>query len=145
MKIAVTGFGPFGDFSTNPSSVVVNGLKDVFEFEGIELLTRIVDVDYVEAKKCSEWACFEGSDFVVHVGVQPTPGRLMIESRSFKDGYIHQDINGSVPLMNCYKPGSEEKSELETCIDCEEVKQFVLDSLDLEELPLEIEVSNNPG
>uniref|UniRef100_A0A915PDQ5 Pyroglutamyl-peptidase I n=1 Tax=Meloidogyne floridensis TaxID=298350 RepID=A0A915PDQ5_9BILA len=145
MKIAVTGFGPFGDYSTNPSSVVVNGLKDDFNFEGIELITRIVDVDYVEAKKCSEWACSEGSDFVVHVGVQPTPGKLMIESKSFKDGYISPDINGSVPLMNCCKPGTEEDSELDTCICCDDVRQFVLDSLSLEELPLEIQVSNNPG
>nr|CAD2165706.1 unnamed protein product [Meloidogyne enterolobii] len=145
MKIAVTGFGPFGDYSTNPSSVVVNGLKDDFNFEGIELITRIVDVDYVEAKKCSEWACSNGSDFVVHVGVQPTPGKLMIESKSFKDGYISPDINGSVPLMNCCKLGTEEDSELDTCICCDDVKQFVLDSLNFEELPLEIQVSNNPG
>jgi len=67
MKIAVTGFGPFGDYSTNPSSVVVNGLKDDFNFEGIELITRIVDVDYVEAKKCSEWACSNGSDVRIFI------------------------------------------------------------------------------
>ena len=60
MKISVTGFGPFGDFSTNPSAIVVNGLKDVIDIEGIELITKTVDVDYEEAHKCSEWACFEG-------------------------------------------------------------------------------------
>ena len=47
--------------------------------------------------------------------------------------------------MNRCKAGSGEKSELVTCINCEEVKQIVLDSLNVGELPIQIEVSDNPG
>lgn len=62
MRIALTGFGPFGNFSTNPSEIVVDGLKEVFDFEGIDLITKIVDVDYEEAQKCLEWVVDVGSD-----------------------------------------------------------------------------------
>lgn len=59
MRIAVTGFGPFGDFSTNPSSIVVDGLRKSFDFEPVELITETIDVDYSKAVKCSNKYCDE--------------------------------------------------------------------------------------
>lgn len=47
--------------------------------------------------------------------------------------------------MNCCKVGNERKSELETDVDCEKIKQSVTDLLDNDMFPLQIEVSNNPG
>ena len=56
MRIFVTGFGPFGDFPSNPSTVVVDGLRECFECRDVELMTSTVDVAYAESLKCSKMA-----------------------------------------------------------------------------------------
>jgi pyrrolidone-carboxylate peptidase len=71
MRIVVTGFGPFGDFDTNPSTVVVNSLSDEATKENccedLELVTRLVDVDYAQALKYSEAIC---ADLEADVGLE---------------------------------------------------------------------------
>jgi pyrrolidone-carboxylate peptidase len=68
MRIVVTGFGPFGGYSTNPSTVVVNKLGDKFSSDlQIELITKTLDVDYLEALECSKWICEELKADVIKV------------------------------------------------------------------------------
>lgn len=59
MRIVVTGFGPFGGFSTNPSGVIVKSLDETFDNEDVELITHIVNVNYTEAMEYSKIVCDE--------------------------------------------------------------------------------------
>ena len=149
MRIVVTGFGPFGGYSTNPSTVVVNKLGDKFSSDlQIELITKTLDVDYLEALEYSKWICEElKADFVIHVGVQPTPGKLLLETCSFSDGYICPDVRGSVPLMNRCEAGSMgQPTTLMTSLNCELLRTRVLKQVfDEENIPIQIEISNDPG
>ncbi|KAL3074953.1 hypothetical protein niasHS_014398 [Heterodera schachtii] len=112
MRILVTGYGPFGAFTVNPSAIVVDQLAqqcrdgtlgtDDADAIGIELVTRVVDVDYAGALGCANWARDElNVDFAIHIGVYPGSGFVFLERRAFRDGYVSKDVKGAVPLQNC--------------------------------------------
>lgn len=58
MRILVTGYGSFGSFDVNPSAIIVNALMNE-EIDGVELHTKVIDVDYTDALHCSKWALDE--------------------------------------------------------------------------------------
>jgi pyrrolidone-carboxylate peptidase len=56
-RIAVTGYGSFGCYTTNPSSVIVDNLEKLEFSDGIELLTETIPVEYAAAERCSTRLC----------------------------------------------------------------------------------------
>jgi pyrrolidone-carboxylate peptidase len=58
-KFLVSGYGPFGSYESNPSSVIVSELKNMEFPDDLELTFAVVDVDYAEALRCSQHACTE--------------------------------------------------------------------------------------
>lgn len=83
MRILVTSFGPFNNFSTNPSNQIMLRLKerinlssptlDYFTFETIEVSWRGVS-KFIEAKKN------EVFDFIIHLGVASNESNMRIET-----------------------------------------------------------------
>lgn len=169
MRIVVTGFGPFGDFATNPSAVVVDALADVFDdCADVELITETVAVDYAKAMGCSNRISDTiNADFTVHVGVDRNANRTVhLETRSFRNGYTHPDVRGSIPSKNqcelCVNNGittengvdddhnavdDSAPTTLQTVLDCELLKARVQKALAGCEgcLPVQIDISKNPG
>lgn len=56
-RIAITGYGSFGCYTTNPSSVIVKNLEKLEFPDDIELLTETIPVAYAAAEQCSTRLC----------------------------------------------------------------------------------------
>ncbi|CAD6195978.1 unnamed protein product [Caenorhabditis auriculariae] len=140
--VVVTGFGPFGNFSRNPSSDIV----DLLEKEGIEglnLVLRKISVVYSEVGETVPALWQEHKpDLVVHIGAHPVERTVKLEQQAFAHGYCRYDVNGSVPLNNSTCCATDVPS-LITTIDCARVAQQVSEKLKLADVKLE--KSEDPG
>lgn len=61
-RIVVTGYGSFGSYAVNPSTVVVEALASSWSqrlSEEFDLITRVLAVDYEEALAMSRSSCEE--------------------------------------------------------------------------------------
>ena len=86
MKVLVTGYGPFSFHNINPSAVIVSNLEKWDELD-VELIIKIVNVDYLDAFECSKNAVdILGVDFSIHVGVG-SKGVIKLEAKSFSGDY----------------------------------------------------------
>lgn len=85
-KVLVTGYGPFSFRNINPSAVIVSNLEKWDELD-VELIIKIVNVDYLDAFECSKNAVdILGVDFSIHVGVG-SKGVIKLEAKSFSGDY----------------------------------------------------------
>uniref|UniRef100_A0A914HFE7 Pyroglutamyl-peptidase I n=1 Tax=Globodera rostochiensis TaxID=31243 RepID=A0A914HFE7_GLORO len=162
MRILITGYGPFGNVSANPSAVIVDKLKpdddDKEAFRAaaadqVELVTKVIDVDYASALNCSNWALRElNVDFAIHIGVHPGSGCVFLEKRAFRNGYVSKDVQGAVPLRNCcelsecpQRIGQPEPNRdcRFTVLDLDRLRTALLQSM--RDTPLNIQISEDPG
>ncbi|KAK6728963.1 hypothetical protein RB195_006178 [Necator americanus] len=99
--VVVTGFGPFGVFTENPSSQVVDLLaeKKIPGFDG-KLVTEKMNVTYAEVEKTVKriWKD-HNPKLVVHIGVHPCNRHIKLERRSFGRGYTSYDNDGTCALI----------------------------------------------
>ncbi|ETN84394.1 hypothetical protein RB195_006178 [Necator americanus] len=144
--VVVTGFGPFGVFTENPSSQVVDLLaeKKIPGFDG-KLVTEKMNVTYAEVEKTVKriWKD-HNPKLVVHIGVHPCNRHIKLERRSFGRGYTSYDNDGCVPIDNVC-PTCTECSDfiLNTSIDCSSIAAQVSDELGFKDL--KITASDDPG
>ncbi len=93
MKVLLTGFGPFKDFSINPSQIIV----EKFEMEEVILKKKIFEVDK-EAIEASYISLLDGfqPDFIINIGLNAGSGALNLETfaiNSLKDKEQFSDIS----------------------------------------------------
>ena len=104
-RILVTGFGPFGQYTVNPSWEAVKALPPVVN-ETTEVVTRHVAVAYdVVRKAIPEWLEELRPDCVINVGVGEQ-GCLKLETVAHNSGYVKPDINGNLPPNGCVVDGN---------------------------------------
>lgn len=101
MKILITSFGPFAEFTENPSNLVMHllqqqlkslDLNHVFTYETLEVSYHAVDL-FERKNKLSIY------DFVIHLGVATNDNVLRIEVRA-RNERAGKDVQGNAPLQN---------------------------------------------
>jgi len=108
-KILVTGYGPFGEYKVNPSSVICAALENLKISDDLELFIKVIDVDYDEALKTSKLACDElNVDFALHFGVH-SEKCITLETRSFGNGYSSLDIGVLITTVVRYSISVKKK------------------------------------
>ncbi|VDO23455.1 unnamed protein product [Haemonchus placei] len=141
--VVVTGFGPFGSFTENPSSLIVDELsqKKIPGFNG-KLVTEKMSVTYadVDEKVRRLWSEYSPK-LVVHIGVHGEYHHIKLEQQSFGRGYCRYDVDGCVPVNNICTTCTE--PILRTSINCEQIASKVSQDLNLKHL--KITASDDPG
>jgi pyroglutamyl-peptidase len=124
MKLVLTGFGPFGQHTTNASWQGVQAVPELWKkskHDGVvELVIDEVPVsyDYVKQKVPDKWMPF---DFVIHVGVSSLNESIGLETCAHSSGYTRADINAKCPPGGlCDK---EEDKVMNTCLDIQTICQ----------------------
>ncbi|HET6645533.1 MAG TPA: hypothetical protein VFG65_08560 [Fimbriimonadales bacterium] len=85
-RLFVTGFGPFGEFATNPSQILVDGLS------GFE--RAILPVSYDSADKFAEAGLPRGHDRLLMVGVHGKADKMRVERIAKNWVGPHVDVEG---------------------------------------------------
>lgn len=122
-KLVVTGYGPFGHYTENPSSIVVKKLKETGLPDDLkldyELETHLLDVAYDKADhfvsekvqktpahvrfdKSLEMCIYKIFQFYIHIGVHPFKNVIKLEQQSSSGGYCKKDINGKSHIYFVY-------------------------------------------
>ncbi|KAE9556299.1 hypothetical protein FO519_000482 [Halicephalobus sp. NKZ332] len=149
-KLVLTGFGPFGQYKENPSSVLVSrvlklGLPQ--ELSGkYELVTTLLDVAYDRVDSyVRDDVRTENAHFYIHVGVHPFPKIVKLECQSQSEGYCRADINGTYPSTKrpCNAPDCGTPEVLETNFDCEKAVESIKSLIGPTEL--QVQTSTDPG
>ncbi|CAI5438662.1 unnamed protein product [Caenorhabditis angaria] len=147
-KVVVTGFGPFRDYSENPSSIIIDELaKENLDNITFELHKMSVAYEEVSQKVPELWET-HNPDLVIHLGAHSVENTIKFEQRAFSDGYCSDDVNGCTPENNttnvCCAPGTILISE----IDCAELATFVNNEMNFDGNNfggLICELSEDPG
>jgi pyroglutamyl-peptidase len=92
-KLLITGYGPFRNYSINPSWEAV---KKIDPIPGWEITKLQLDVDY---QKVTDFIYPPDLDMIIHVGVGHD-GPLRLESLASNSPYLKTDISGSLPPEN---------------------------------------------
>ncbi|CAB3410536.1 unnamed protein product [Caenorhabditis bovis] len=142
--VILTGFGPFRNFTTNPSSEIVKELQKN-GIPGINLEAKIMRVAYAEVKNDLEvyWNLFQ-PELVVHLGAHEVANTIKIEKQAFAAGYEACDVEGCTPDSNstgCCRP----ESVLCTELDCDRICETVRQSCSLDESCINLTTSDDPG
>uniref|UniRef100_A0A914YF08 Pyroglutamyl-peptidase I n=1 Tax=Panagrolaimus superbus TaxID=310955 RepID=A0A914YF08_9BILA len=124
-KLVVTGYGPFGNYEENPSSIIVKKLKETGLPDDLkvdyELETHLLDVAY---DKADTFVCDnvqkKPAHFYIHIGVHPFKKIVKLEQQSSSDGYCRKDINGTCPSNDraCVAPNCGTTEKLQSSFDC---------------------------
>uniref|UniRef100_A0AC34RAG5 Pyroglutamyl-peptidase I n=2 Tax=Panagrolaimus sp. JU765 TaxID=591449 RepID=A0AC34RAG5_9BILA len=130
-KLVLTGFGPFGPYKENPSSVVVSKIGETGlpkDLSGnYELKTRLLDVVY-DLVDCYVKDNVQQDDvhFYIHVGVHPFSKTIRLECQSQSEGYCREDINGSCPatMRPCCAPNNT-CEVVQTKFDCRKAAEAI--------------------
>ncbi|TPP56326.1 Pyroglutamyl-peptidase I [Fasciola gigantica] len=99
--IVVTGFGPFGEITTNSSSVAVEELKALWN-ANVELaqsslrLSTVtqIPVTYKAVGKVVDEIWNENPTLVIHVGVDQSASAITLEQQAFNHSYSMPDACG---------------------------------------------------
>ncbi|EFO17684.2 hypothetical protein LOAG_10815 [Loa loa] len=151
LTIVITGFGPFGQFDSNPSEKVVRLIAE----EGIEniqpdarIVVKVMPVAYddVQYMVCELWKKYR-PDLVVHLGVHSVSHVIRIETRSCGIGYYQDDVKSKTPeshkcLLANYSSGEEEHI-ICTGLDC--IKLVEAARMEFAGESVQFELSNDPG
>lgn len=95
MKVLVTGFGPFKDFDTNPSALVLKEL----EMDNIVIRKEIFDVNRLDIEERYSGILDEFQpDLILNIGLDASLGGLQLETfavNSLKDKAVFSTINNT--------------------------------------------------
>jgi len=140
MAMVVTGFGPFGEHSTNASWEAVRLLPQICTDLKIPVKVEEIPVEYawVQNQPESRW---KDAAFTVHVGVSGRDSVVTLECGAHNIGYCKPDIESSCPQGECCVDGADE--EASTCLNMEEMLEQV--SQAGSETGLEFQLSKDAG
>jgi len=140
MAMVVTGFGPFGEHSTNASWEAVRLLPQICTDLKIPVKVEEIPVEYawVQNQPESRW---KDAAFTVHVGVSGRDSVVTLECGAHNIGYCKPDIESSCPQGECCVNGADE--EASTCLNMEEMLEQV--SQAGSETGLEFQLSKDAG
>ncbi|GMR49691.1 hypothetical protein PMAYCL1PPCAC_19886, partial [Pristionchus mayeri] len=142
-RVLVTGFGPFGAHTSNPSAEVAKALAS-YPLQDCVVVAQEMRVVYSEVKKTVPKLWEEHDpDLVIHIGVHPDRSCVKIEKQAFADGYCRLDVDGCVPVDN--KCVDNLDQTLRSSIDVEGLVKKTREALKDELGGLEIECSDDPG
>ncbi|XP_070764880.1 pyroglutamyl-peptidase 1-like isoform X1 [Enoplosus armatus] len=118
--VVVTGFGPFGDHSVNPSWVAVQELKKLGLGGEVDLHVSEVPVEYqtVQSLVPSLWKQYHPL-LVVHVGVSGMATTVTLEKCGRNHGYKGLDNSSFCPDSQCCIVGGPDC--IDSVIDMESV------------------------
>lgn len=94
-EIIITGFGPFGDLSSNPSEKLINSLKSELQDELYRLFVLPVSYDY-----CSSWSennISQKTSLLIHFGVSVKSETILLERTGRNIIGSSSDIDGESP------------------------------------------------
>ena len=145
MKIVVTGFGIFRDYTFNPSWEAVSGLPDVWNEEKHTLYCEQIPVEYdfVLQKVPSKWKEID-PDFIVHVGVSHLADKLTLEKQAHNTGYDKPDVTSKCPPDQCCVPECPDTGRA-SCLDMEKLMVSVNEDCSKQSLGVEVCVSEDAG
>ncbi|KAJ8330222.1 Pyroglutamyl-peptidase 1 [Batrachochytrium dendrobatidis] len=117
--IVVTGYGPFGTHSVNPSAEAVKTLPR--KIGDYDVVTYQLPVAYKEVTECIEEIYSKDTPphYAIHVGVA-LPGTISLERQAHNSGYILPDINEQLPPNGVAVAGGKEV--LQTGLDLSTIK-----------------------
>lgn len=89
--LLITGFGPFGSYSRNPSWEVAKSV----EVDGVNIVREYLPVEYEEVEKRVPdlWKKYQ-PDLVIHCGVSGIAVGLTIEKVAACGLYTREDVKG---------------------------------------------------
>ena len=145
MKIVVTGFGIFRDYTFNPSWEAVSGLSDVWKEEKHSLHCEQIPVEYdfVLKEVPDKWKEIE-PDFVVHVGVSPIADKLTLEHQAHNTGYVKPDVRSKCPPDQCCVSSCPETIRT-SCLDMRKLMESVNEDCSKQGMGVESCVSEDAG
>ena len=142
LSLALTGFGPFGNFRDNPSwKVVQNVAKILVDNKRLRLvcvtelpvvyesISDVVDILHKELTP----------DLTVHVGLAKGCDMVRVEYQSFNHSYTYEDMDGKIPSGYCVKEGG--KPRLMTSLKTEKLIQHTMKRYP----SVKCRISGNPG
>jgi len=140
MTLVVTGFGPFGEHSTNASWEAVRLLPEMCQDFEIPVRVEEIPVEYswVQKQPDSRW---RDASFTVHVGVSGRDSVVTLECGAHNTGYCKPDVVSCSPEGECCVQGAE--VEASTCLNMEEMLEQV--SKNGEEAGLQFQLSKDAG
>ncbi|KAH8853709.1 Pyroglutamyl-peptidase 1-like protein [Schistosoma japonicum] len=102
MHIIVTGFGLYGGYQDNSSSLAVHRLKEIWDDKYLNEYTTVklstvenVPVTYRAVDECVNSIWRENPDLVIHVGMDTSVAMPILETQSYSRGYDKPDMDGS--------------------------------------------------
>jgi len=140
MAIVVTGFGPFGEHSTNASWEAVRLLPQLCKDFKNPVKVEEIPVEYAWVQQQPE-VRWKDAAFTVHVGVSGRDSVVTLECGAHNTGYCKPDIGSACPKDECCVEGAEE--EASTCLDMEQLLEQV--SKAGSETGLEFQLSKDAG
>jgi len=140
MTIVVTGFGPFGEHSTNASWEAVRLLPQICKDFKNPVKVEEIPVEYAWVGKQPE-SRWKDAAFTVHVGVSGRDSLVTLECGAHNTGYCKPDIASSCPKGECCVEGAVD--EATTCLNMEELLEQV--SKAGRETGLEFQLSKDAG
>jgi len=140
MAIVVTGFGPFGEHSTNASWEAVRLLPEICKDFKIQVKVEEIPVEYAWVQNQPE-VRWKDAAFTVHVGVSGRDSVVTLECGAHNTGYCKPDIGSTCPEGECCVEGAEE--EATTCLDMEQLLEQV--SKTGSQTGLEFQLSKDAG
>lgn len=133
-EIILTGFGPFGDISSNPTEKLINSLKDELQDKLYQLYVLPVSYDF-----CSSWSeehISDSTSLIIHFGVSAKSNVIQLERTGKNIIGSSADVNGKAPQRKILESGPE---EIQSKLDLESVQK------ELGEKGFNCEVSDNAG
>jgi len=103
-KVLITGFGPFGTHKRNSSSEAVKILPSLSLPNNIELVTKLLPVEYqvIDAKIPKMWKKHKPR-LVIHVGLSSMVDKITLEQCAYNKGYCKPDNKNYYPSSLCCK------------------------------------------
>uniref|UniRef100_A0A7E4ZWW0 Pyroglutamyl-peptidase I n=1 Tax=Panagrellus redivivus TaxID=6233 RepID=A0A7E4ZWW0_PANRE len=151
-KLVLTGYGPFGEFKENPSSVLVERIAEsglpadvaaVFDLQ-----TELLDVAYCKADDyVQNFVQKDPADFYIHLGVHPIARHVKLEQQSGSDGYCREDVLGACAInaRSCVAPSCGTKERLHTKLNCVDAVAAIHEALGDKLEGLRVTTSDDPG
>ena len=141
MAIVVTGFGPFGEHSTNASWEGVRLVPELWGRRQPPVRVEQIPVQYswVQGEEEARW---REAIFTVHVGVSSRDSVVTLESQAHNTGYCTPDTQARCPEGGCCVTGGPEVAG--TCLDMARLLELVRGQAGAQS-GLQFQQSEDPG
>ena len=133
-EIIITGFGPFGDVSSNPTEKLVLSLKEKLQNKLYQIF--VLPVSYSHCTHWSEKHITESTSLVIHFGVSAKSKTILLERTGRNSVGSSIDVNGEIVAETISENGPD---VIETKLDLALVCQLLKDE------GFKCELSDNAG